>query len=90
MLRAVAVVADNCCTNRAILRQIGPTFVGCHNYWLTLYLQDAIEQRGRNLFKIQALIRRLSYIIPAAKPRRLTPLPAVQRNESGEVQLTAC
>lgn len=42
MTNVVAVIRDNCSTNRCRSRRIGPIFVGCHSHRLNLSVQDIL------------------------------------------------
>lgn len=76
MENIVAVVGDNCNTNRSISKGIGPTFVGCHSNRFNLAVRDIIAQNSNVVCRVQTLILKLSYHIPAAKLRGFTPLKA--------------
>lgn len=77
-----AVVAYSFNNNKTILHRVGPSFVRCHCYRLNLYVQDVINQLRYEMTKISALIKQLSFDLPAAKVRSATPLSAVQCNKT--------
>lgn len=62
---AVAVVGDNCSTNRAMERRIGPTFMGLYSHRFNLFVQDIIGRHTSLVGKVSKLMKKLSYNIPA-------------------------
>lgn len=82
MENVVAVIADNCQTNRAMARRIGPTFVGGHRHRFNICLQDIIDQHKDVLMSVQLLMCKLSYQIPAAKVQALIHLKDILVNKT--------
>lgn len=82
MQNVVAVVGDNCNTNRAMSRRIGPIFVGCYSHRFNLAVRDLLSKYKKVTSKVQQVMKKLSYSIPAAQLRKLTPLKAVQANDT--------
>lgn len=80
MDNVVAVIGDNCSTNRAMSRRIGPTFVGCHSHRFNLAVKDMISEDEDLVQIVRCLMKKLSFQIPAAKLRRLTPLKSQHAN----------
>lgn len=78
MANIFAVIGDNCSTNRSIFSSIGLKFVGFHSHCFNLCVQDVIEQSQHVVDSAQRLMKKLSYHIPAAKLRMVTPLAVVQ------------
>lgn len=65
------------------MRRVWPTFVECHSHWFKLVVCDLFNDHEDLLEKGQALMRKLSYQISAARLRRLTPLKAKVNNKKG-------
>lgn len=82
MSNVVAVVGDNCTTNLSMSRRIGPTILGYHSHLFNLFVKDFIEKHNDVVCKIVNLMKKLRFHIPAAKLRRLTPLVALQANDT--------
>lgn len=80
MDNVVALIGDNTSTNKAFARCLGPFFVGCHSHRYNLAMKDILEEYEEVIEKVQAIMKKLSYQIPAAKLRRFTLLKAKQRN----------
>lgn len=78
----VALVGDNENTNRAFGRRVGPTFVGCHSHRFNLAVRDVLADHKALIGKVHDLMRRISFQIPSAKLRRLTPLKPKMGNET--------
>ena len=76
----VAIVGDNTSTNKAFARRRGPVFVGCHSHRFNLAVKDILEDHTAAISKVQELMHKLCYHIPAAMLRRLTPLSAFTAN----------
>ena len=80
MESVVAVVVDNCFTNRAIERKIGAIFVGCYSHRYNLEIKDILCEFDEAIEQVHKLMKKLSYQIPAPKLRALIPLKAVCAN----------
>lgn len=77
-----ALIGDNCNTNRAFSRRVGPVFVGCHSHRYNLALKDIMAGHVDTIESVRVLMKRLSYQIPAARLRRHTKLRAKQDCET--------
>lgn len=77
-----AIVRDNCTVNRLFAKKVSCGFVVCSIHRFNLAVQDIIEQHRRIVSKVQDLMKRLKYLVPAPKLRRLTPSSAVLRSET--------
>ncbi|RHZ39796.1 hypothetical protein DYB31_005002 [Aphanomyces astaci] len=70
----VALIGDNCATNRAFTRLAGIPMVGCASHRFNLFVGDVLADYEDLLCAVHAIMKKLSNIIPAAKLRRMTPL----------------
>ena len=76
----VAITGDNCATNVAIANKVGIPFVGCASHRFNLAVQDIITTHDDLMDKVNNLMRRLKYAIPASKLRKFTDLRAKTKN----------
>lgn len=70
------LIGDNCNTNRAFSRRVGPIFVGCHSHRYNLALKDIMLGHKSSIDSFRATMSRLSFQIPAAQLRPSTHLKA--------------
>lgn len=78
----VAMVGDNENTNKAFARLAGCPFIGCASHRFNLAMKDIISEYRDEITKVNDLMKKLSYQIPAAKLRRFTHLKAKISNET--------
>ncbi|RHY87089.1 hypothetical protein DYB37_010078 [Aphanomyces astaci] len=76
----VALIGDNCSTNRAFTRLDGVPMIGCASHRFNLFIGDVLAEYEDLLVAVNAIMRKLTNIIPSAKLRRLTDLRPKQRN----------
>lgn len=72
----VALVADNCAVNISLVNKIGCGFIGCASHRFNLAMKDMIKDDTILIEKVQAVMQKLRWPIPAAKLRRHTLLCA--------------
>lgn len=77
-----ALVADNCNVNKSLADMVDCGFVGCCSHRFNLAVQDILKGAEETLNKLNTLMRKFKYLIPAAKLRKHTHLRAVTRNET--------
>ncbi|RQM29283.1 hypothetical protein B5M09_013613 [Aphanomyces astaci] len=78
----VALIGNNCATNRAFTRLAGIPMVCCASHRFNLFVGDVLADYEDLLCAVHAIMKKLSNIIPAAKLRRMTPLCPKQRNKT--------
>ncbi|RQM21052.1 hypothetical protein B5M09_013373 [Aphanomyces astaci] len=78
----VALIGDNCATNRAFYRLAGIPMVGCASHRFNLFVGDVLADCEDLLCAVHATIKKLSNIIPATKLHRLTSLYPKQRKKT--------
>lgn len=76
----VAIIGDNCNTNRALGRHFNAHFVGCYSHRFNLAVKDVLTNNTLTIEKVQKIMKKLSCQLPAAKLRRFTHLKAKQNN----------
>ncbi|RHY49566.1 hypothetical protein DYB30_011046 [Aphanomyces astaci] len=80
--KQVALIGDNCASNRVFTRLAGIPMVGCASHRFNLFVGDVLADYEELLCAVHAIMKKLSNVIPAAKLRRMTPLCPKQRNKT--------
>jgi len=75
-----ALIGDNANTNRAFARKFGAVFIGCHSHKFNLAMKDMLLEHDNVIEKVNVLMGKLSYSIPAALLRQKTSLCAKRCN----------
>lgn len=78
----VCLMADNCSTNQAFANRVQKRMVGCHSHRFNIALQDLLKPYTGVVDKINNLMQKLKFSIPAAKLRKYTPLVAKTKNST--------
>ncbi|KAH9132292.1 hypothetical protein AeRB84_021278 [Aphanomyces euteiches] len=78
----VALIGDNCSTNRALARLCGIPLVGCASHRMNLFVCTILTDHEELVNLVNELMRKLRHVVPAAKLRRLTPLKAKMKNST--------
>ena len=78
----VALIGDNVAVNKSFARNLGIPFIGCASHRFNLAVKDILEDNQLIISKVQSIMRKLSYQIPAANLRQFTHLRAVLNNET--------
>ncbi|KAF0706983.1 hypothetical protein AaE_013834 [Aphanomyces astaci] len=78
----VALIGDNCSTNRAFARLAGVPMIGCASHRFNLFVGDVLAEHEELLVAVNTIMKKLTNIIPSAKLRRLTDLRPKQRNQT--------
>eukprot|EP00171_Calliarthron_tuberculosum_P021824 IDg21824t1 len=76
----VALIGDNCETNKLFATLAGTYFVGCASHRFNLAVHDLASDSQHIINKVQSLMRKLKHPIPAAKLRKFTHLRAKLSN----------
>jgi len=76
----IALIGDNCATNRRFATLAKTNFVGCASHRFNLAVKDMIEESNDIVQKIHDLMKKLRTPIAAAKLRKLTYLKAKTLN----------
>lgn len=61
-------------THRALRCGAGSDFLGCHSHKFNLAVKHVVDGYSTVVDKVQYLMQRLSYQIPVANLRQITPL----------------
>lgn len=77
-----AVVSENCSINNAMGSKLDFRFVGCSIHRFNLVVQGKILDDDEIVQKVNELMRKFKYLIPAARLRKLTPLCAITKNDT--------
>lgn len=72
----VALIGDNCATNKAFARLVQTNFIGFASHRLNLAMKHLLEPHEEVIKNVQALMKKLKNILPTAKLCKLTPLRA--------------
>lgn len=78
----VAVIADNCATNRALSRMVSCGFVGCSSHRYNLAVKDVIHLHTKMIEQIKQIMSKLCFPLRRAKLREMTDLSPVKCNET--------
>ncbi|RHY87092.1 hypothetical protein DYB37_010240 [Aphanomyces astaci] len=76
----VALIGDNCSTNGAFARRAGVPLIGCTSHLFILFMSDMLADHADVIDKVNQLMTKLRFTLPAARLRRLTPLVAKTNN----------
>lgn len=78
----IALVVDNASTYRSFGRQVISCFVACHNHRFNLAVKEKLQPHDDLLSKVEDVIKRLSFQIPAAKLHQRTHLQDKQSDDT--------
>lgn len=76
----VALIGDNCSTNKAFARKADRKFVGCYSHRFNLAVKDVLNESKDELEKVRKIMIKLRTPIAAGKLRHMTPLKAQVSN----------
>lgn len=76
----VAIIGDNCSCNKALADILGCPLIGCASHRYNLCVKDMIQDSTTVIDKVQAVMKKLRYPIPAATLRQHTHLRAKCHN----------
>ena len=76
----VALIGDNCSTNRSFAAKVNINFIGCASHRFNLAMKSYLGEYEMLLRKINEIMSKLKNLIPAAKLRVHTKLKAKSRN----------
>ena len=74
----VALIADNCETNKALARLCEVPLIGCHSHRLALAVKEYLKPHDKLISKVNALMGKLRTPKIAAKLREHSPLRPIQ------------
>jgi hypothetical protein len=70
----VALIGDNCSTNRAFARRACCNLIGCASHRFNLAVKDIIDPYQNLITKVNSVMKKMKNIIPSAKLRKVTHL----------------
>ena len=76
----VALIGDNCNTNKSIANKLSLPLIGCASHRFNLAVQDILSEHETLLFKVHALMKKLRTPLMAARLAKQTPLNAKTQN----------
>ena len=76
----VALICDNCNTNKSIANKLSVPLIGCASHRFNLAVQDILSEHETLLFKVHALMKKLRTPLMAARLAKQTPLNAKTQN----------
>lgn len=76
------LVGDNCSVNKAIAARICCGFVGCAGHRFMLAMNEIIEEQMDSVNVVNAIMKKLSNLIPITKLRHLIALTAITYNQT--------
>lgn len=74
----IAIIADNCATNRSLSRLAGTHFIGCASHRYNLAVKDVVSANMHLIEKVKKIMSCLIYPLRRAKLRELTDLAPVR------------
>lgn len=72
---------------KGLSAKVSSGFVGCSRHRFNIVVESIIQQSRSIVGKVQDLMKRLKYLVPAARLRNLTSLPCLTRYETIGVRL---
>ncbi len=76
----VALVDDNCSTNKLLSRKLGINLVSCVSHRYALAMKDLLVLYKSVHDKVQKVMAHFRYLIPSARLKKFTPLKLKIRN----------
>ena len=76
----IAIIGDNCASNRKLARIVDKALCGCASHRYNLCVKDIMQKSQVMIEKVNLMMMKLRYLIPAAQLRAYTPLRAKCNN----------